>query len=491
MHSTRLLSVVAAILLLTVVFAGLVTAPASAAQENAVQGATLKYKGVAYVSYKPNEYASTGSHSSLNAIKSTGANYVSVLVTQYVSSRTSNVIFPEPDLTPTDAAVINSIRDIHARGMGVLLKPQLDCDYVLCGGEGDLAPTNPSAWFKSYATFINHYARIAQNNGVELFCVGCEYSNLDTSKYYANWRTVISGVRTIYHGPLTYGADYGTYARIPFWGLLDYAGIDAYFPLSDTKTPSVTTLVNGWSHYVDYDGTHNWTRDIEVWQAKTHKRVVFLEIGYRSINYAAKDPGNWEGSGVYNANGQANCYEAAMRVFANKPWFAGMFWWGWHPDPNAGGAGDTDYTPQHKPAQGILTARWLPLGRALDNTTLTWTTGGYAQWFGETTTSFYGGSAAQSGKIGDNQNTWLRTTVTGPGTLTFYWRVSSEQGGDWLRFSIDGRLQGESSGSRGWTRMRYSVGAGTHTLIWKYSNDMGMSVGADAGWVDKVTWTKG
>jgi hypothetical protein len=63
--------------------------------------------------------------------------------------------------------------------------------------------------------------------------------------------------------------------------------------------------------------------------------------------------------GAYDANGQANCYEAALRVFANKPWFAGMFWWSWYPNPKAGGAGNSDYTPQHKPAQGVLTAHWL------------------------------------------------------------------------------------------------------------------------------------
>ena len=130
-----------------------------------------------------------------------------------------------------------------------MLKPQLYCENGQ--GQGDLTPTDPAAWFASYATFINHYAQIAQNNGVELFCVGCELNHLDTSTYDANWRTVISGVRAIYNGPLTYAADWSTYARIPFWGALDYAGIDAYFPLSNAKTPSVADLVRGWSNYVD------------------------------------------------------------------------------------------------------------------------------------------------------------------------------------------------------------------------------------------------
>jgi hypothetical protein len=227
-------------------------------------------------------------------------------------------------------------------------------------GQGYLLPTNPAAWFASYATFINHYARIAQKNHVELFCVGCELSQLDTSTYDANWRTVISGVRAIYNGPLTYAADWSKYAQIPFWGALDYAGIDAYFPLSNAQTPSVTDLVGGWSHYVYNGGTHNWTNEIETWQATVHKPVIFTEIGYRSIDYAAKDPGNWQTPGAYNGNGQANCYAAAWQVFANKPWFAGIFWWGWTPDPKATGPGNTQFTPQNKPAQSVLTADWRP-----------------------------------------------------------------------------------------------------------------------------------
>jgi len=226
-----------------------------------VKGATMKYKGISYTSWAPNEYTYDVANSSLDALKNTGANYASVLVTWYVNNSTSNTIFADPNQTPSDAAVTQAITDIHARGMGVMLKPQLLCVDGSCG-QADLAPTNVTAWFASYATFINHYAQIAQNNGVELFCIGCELGQLDTSNY-ANWSTVISGVRAIYGGRLTYAANYFEYAQIPFWGLLDYAGIDAHFPLSNAKTPSLTDLVGVWSHWVDGEGVHNWVDEIE------------------------------------------------------------------------------------------------------------------------------------------------------------------------------------------------------------------------------------
>ncbi len=83
------------ILLLTVLFVGVVTIHPTihTAAPFPLEGAALKYRGVAYLSYAPNEYASAGSNLSLNAVKNTGANYVSVLVTQYLSNNTSNTIF--------------------------------------------------------------------------------------------------------------------------------------------------------------------------------------------------------------------------------------------------------------------------------------------------------------------------------------------------------------------------------------------------------------
>ncbi|MBC8096126.1 MAG: LamG domain-containing protein, partial [Akkermansiaceae bacterium] len=76
---------------------------------------------------------------------------------------------------------------------------------------------------------------------------------------------------------------------------------------------------------------------------------------------------------------------------------------------------------------------------ALENN-FVWTTGGDAPWFTQSTTTYDGIDAAQSGMIGHDQYSLLETTVTGPGTLSFWWFVSSDDydGYDRLEFSIDG-----------------------------------------------------
>jgi hypothetical protein len=133
----------------------------------------------------------------------------------------------------------------------------------------------------------------------------------------------------------------------------------------------------------------------------------------------------------------------------------------------------------------------ITLNQALDNTRLSFTTSGNANWYGEDSTWYYGGSAAQSGAITDSQYTDLQTTVVGPGILTFYWRVSSEEGWDFLDLYIDSTNTDWLSGEVGWTKVTKTIPAGIHTITWKYSKDESLSSGSDCGWVDKVVYTRG
>jgi hypothetical protein len=126
------------------------------------------------------------------------------------------------------------------------------------------------------------------------------------------------------------------------------------------------------------------------------------------------------------------------------------------------------------------------LGDAVDAPALTWTTSGNAIWFPETTTFTYDDDAAQSGNIENSQTSSLRTTVAGPATLKFWWKVSSESSFDYLRFYIDGVQQTAISGEIGWRQKSYPLTAGTHTLEWRYTKNFYASRGSDCGWVDKV-----
>ncbi len=130
-----------------------------------------------------------------------------------------------------------------------------------------------------------------------------------------------------------------------------------------------------------------------------------------------------------------------------------------------------------------------PLATALDNTSVQWSTSGNAAWFGETTISHDNVDAAQSGLITDNQQSTLQTTVTGPGVLNFWWKVSSEQYFDTLGFFIDGVQQTNISGEVNWQFQSLPIGAGSHQVKWTYQKDSSASTGLDSAWLDQVVFT--
>lgn len=132
----------------------------------------------------------------------------------------------------------------------------------------------------------------------------------------------------------------------------------------------------------------------------------------------------------------------------------------------------------------------LPLAEALDTAALAWSAGGDAPWNGWAMASAHDGSdAAQSGAVGDLGSSQVGAALTGPGTLTFWWRVSCEEDFDYLDFSLDGLTLGWLTGESGWQRVTLTLGEGPHEVRWEYWKDESDAGGEDAGWLDQVTWT--
>ena len=128
------------------------------------------------------------------------------------------------------------------------------------------------------------------------------------------------------------------------------------------------------------------------------------------------------------------------------------------------------------------------LGAALNTSGLTWTTGGAANWFVETTNTYDGVSAVQSGLISDGQTNWIQTTVPYAGQFSFFWQVSSEGDWDYLTFYINGVEQDAISGLVGWNQKTYFVSAGD-VLRWEYTKDpFCCAADLDAGFLDQVSY---
>jgi len=127
-----------------------------------------------------------------------------------------------------------------------------------------------------------------------------------------------------------------------------------------------------------------------------------------------------------------------------------------------------------------------PLSNACD-TTLVFSTGGAAEWFAEAG-GYYDNDCARSGAVGQNEQSWMQTTVEGSGTIFFWWAIAGGTG-DTLEFYINDELQtngGTIGGNSGWLERWYPLDNDSHRLKWIYKRG-GSSTGG-CGWVDKVVW---
>jgi hypothetical protein len=244
-----------------------------------------------------------------------GIEWVLIIPDWFVDDQKSNTIhpffadqgmFPNPTnwITPTltDDQIRFLIKESKKFGYKVVLKPHVDpLDFGVTPGasRGSLRPLSWDEWFKSYEEFITHYAKIAEEEQVDLFVVGTE---LDTSSMSSlsdccgaprdaekRWRATIKKVRQIYSGPITYSvscsiddyaADWKTQCHGPrdiaFWDALDYIGFEPYFGLTNKKDPSIDELKNAFTERLT-----QWAKPLS---EKYNKKILFTEVGFGSYD---------------------------------------------------------------------------------------------------------------------------------------------------------------------------------------------------------------
>ena len=247
-----------------------------------------------------------------------------------------------------EEGIIESIKKAHESGIKVMLKPQI---YVPGDWTGTLdfeKEEDWKSWEKENRKYTLEMAKLAEAEKVDLFCFGTEFKNA-INKRPEYWIGLIREVRTTYKGAVTYASNWDNYNHIPFWSELDYVGINAYFPLCTTKTPTSEELTKAWQPIL---------RDMEDFQCEVEKPIIFTEFGYLSVDACASKTWELEAkvhSIEINEEAQANALDALFTTFWDKNWWAGGFLWKWFPDMQGHeGYPDKDYTPQGKKAETVV-----------------------------------------------------------------------------------------------------------------------------------------
>lgn len=304
-------------------------------------------------------YASRNAEVAIVEIARTNANAIAIVPTVYLDSGSSHR-FHRTRQSERDENVARAIRRARANGLSVLLKPHVDLlDH---GWRGALAPADVGAWFAGYKAVLLNYARLAEAEGADMLSVGVELRSLSGPEYRSYWTDIIDAVRSVYRGQVTYAANWDEVKTVSFWDKVDVIGIDPYLPLAERPDPTPRELVEAWTA-VPRDRWRAARQDgksaVAFYRSVAYtygKPVLFTELGYRSLDGAAREPGNWQAAGRYDPQEQLDLINAFFTVWsAQGDWFKGVHFWNWefaHDLPQKA----LGYTPQGKPAEAAITA---------------------------------------------------------------------------------------------------------------------------------------
>lgn len=113
----------------------------------------------------------------------------------------------------------------------------------------------------------------------------------------------------------------------------------------------------------------------------------------------------------------------------------------------------------------------MTVAEALAALALTWTTGGDQEWRAEPCGYPFGGHSVNSGPVPFGAESWLETTITGPGLLSFQW-----MGGDLAQVSVGEKLVISTSHPPAyWEEAQIQIPAGPQIVRWRMVNQWSTS----------------
>lgn len=254
--------------------------------------------------------------------------------------------------------VTRAIEMAHARGLRVMLVPPL---WVETGQwRGEIDPRTDDGWARwadSYGRFVRTWAEVAERTHVELFSVGVELRSWVTTSRAPMFARVVRDVRRVYHGLLTYCANWDDVEQTVGWGDLDVIGLNAFFPLAEQRGAPASA---------QREAASKIRARIHALAELWHKPVLFTEAGYTARADPAYRPWEWPDEAArtpVDETAQAAAYRTLLTPLLDEPDFVGFFVWRLYSDPD-----DTSqeppwgFSPRGRSAELVIrdafSARW-------------------------------------------------------------------------------------------------------------------------------------
>ena len=295
-------------------------------------------------------FATKEAEHSMEYLASLGLNCICIPVNCFQEAFYSLNVFSLFGRTQTDDEVRFAVRKAKKLGLKVCLKPMVDCLDRSWRARINF-PTESdeywNKWFGSYTRFMLYYAKLAEEEGAEMLCTGCEMAGMDSQEKHC--RELIANVRKVYGGIVMHNINHGDEFRFPWLADVDIIGISAYYPVSEKDDNSIDTMRRKWAEHREM-----------LRKCHTHydRPIMFAEIGVRNERGCTMYPWDfrYRPEMPYDEQEQADFYLSAMETMWDEPYFRGFFWWDWKavlPPPEKAKE-NKDFTIYGKKAESVL-----------------------------------------------------------------------------------------------------------------------------------------
>ncbi len=224
--------------------------------------------------------------------------------------------------------LMNRADYLHSQGMAVTLRQQVTDFYIENGqekfrnwNENNTNVGDKAAFFQQYTAYMVDLAKACQSKGVEAIAIGNEMLHFTTGDTKGYWENLISQIRSVYSGKLTYAAfvsfnptwKESEMTQIKWLDKLDYIGVDFYPQLTVSKNATYDDFVK--ALYGNNPQKTNWVEYLRNLSETTGKKIMFTEVGVASF----------DGAGIMSnsANHQDNSLPADQKEQAD--WYKAIF----------------------------------------------------------------------------------------------------------------------------------------------------------------------
>ncbi len=258
----------------------------------------------------------------------TGARWLEMSILLSQTSPGSTQVFAGQS-TPTAESVLAGIRTARALGYHVFVVPLLGVDV-----QGAWAASiqfssveQTQQWFDSFWQAFQPYVVAAQVGGAEQLSIGTEEAWLQQFAPASLWNTLITRVRSIFTGTITYDMNWTSLSdSLPDWmnnADLGMVGVSEYIPMIDTRERiDPSKMISLWRDKVKVE--------LDKLARQLGKPVLLSEIGYRNSADTLYHP--WFPDSTVSPpdpeEQAAACNAALVNVIPDQ-YIAGIFFWGW------------------------------------------------------------------------------------------------------------------------------------------------------------------